>query len=123
MGPERELVECTDDGVLPLIARIQADPPRFFLKSGRVGGSEGDRGSREITAAHRESALDAARAPSARWELDPDLEAELLVSGAEGVDEELLVPRFLYRRADRIYEYAAAMPEAKRRFSDLVRAE
>lgn len=121
MGSERELVECSDDGVLPLIARIEADPPRFFLKSGRVGGPQGDRGSREITAAHREAALDAARAPSARWELDPDLEVELLASGADGVDEELLIPRFLYRRADRIYEYAAAIPEAKRRFSELVR--
>jgi hypothetical protein len=121
MGPERELVECSDDGVLPLIARIEADPRRFFLKSGRVGGPEGDRGSREITAAHREAALDAARAPSAKWELDPDLGVELLASGADGVDEELLIPRFLYRRADRIYEYAAAMPDAKKRFSELVR--
>jgi len=121
MGPERELVECSDDGVLPLIARIEADPPRFFLKSGRVGGPEGDRGSREITAAHREAALDAARNRSATWELDPDLEVELLASGADGVDEELLIPRFLYRRADRIYEYAAAMPDAKKRFSELVR--
>ena len=56
------------------------------------------------------------------WERDPDLEAELLVSGAEGVDEGLLVPRFLYRRADRIYEYAAAMPEAKKRFAELTHA-
>ena len=121
MNPEPELVEASDDGVLPLIARLAADPPRFFVKSGRVGGAEGERGSLVITNADRDAALAAARSADAQWERDPDLEAELLASGAEGVDEGLLVPRFLYRRADRIYEYAAAMPEAKKRFDELVR--
>ena len=122
MSPEPELVEASDDGVLPLIARLGADPPRFFVKSGRVGGAEGEQGSLAITDADRDAALAAARSADAQWELDPDLEAELLASGAEGVDEGLLVPRFLYRRADRIYEYAAAMPEAKKRFDEFVRA-
>jgi ATP-dependent phosphoenolpyruvate carboxykinase len=122
VSPEPELVEAADDGVLPLIARLGADPPRYFVKSGRVGGAEGERGSREITSADREGALAAARSSDAQWERDPDLDAELLASGAEGVDEELLVPRFLYRRADRIYEYAAAMPEAKQRFDELISA-
>ena len=120
MSPEPELVEAPDDGVLPLIARLGEDPPRFFVKSGRVGGNAGERGSREITAADRTAALAAAQDPSAEWEVDPDLEVELLASGAPGVDEGLLMPRFLYRRADRIYEYAAEMPAAKRRFSSLV---
>ncbi len=120
MSPEPELVEASDDGVLPLIARLGDD--RLFVKSGRVGGAEGERGSLEITDADRDAALAAARSPEAVWERDPDLEAELLVSGAEGVDEGLLVPRFLYRRADRIYEYAAAMPEAKKRFAELTHA-
>ncbi|MDX6588367.1 MAG: hypothetical protein QOI31_2840 [Solirubrobacterales bacterium] len=120
MSPE--LVEAADDGVLPLIARLSADPARFFVKSGRVGGAEGEIGSIEITAADREAALAAAASSDAEWERDPDLEVDLLVSGAEGVDEGLLVPRFLYRRADRIYEYAAGMPEAKKRFAQLVDA-
>lgn len=120
MSREPELVEAPDDGVLPLIARLDADPPRFFLKSGRIGGKAGEPGSREITAADRTAALAAAQAPGAEWELDPDLGVELLASGAPGVDEGLLMPRFLYRRADRIYEYAAAMPGAKKRFANLV---
>jgi hypothetical protein len=120
MGPD--LVEASEDGVLPLIARLSADPARFFVKSGRVGGAEGDRGSLEITPADRDAALAAATSADAEWERDPDLEVDLLVSGAGGVDEGLLVPRFLYRRADRIYEYAAAMPEAKRRFAQLIDA-
>ena len=120
MSVEPELVEAADDGVLPLIARLDTNPPRFFLKAGRVGGAEGERGSRAISEADRVAALAAARAPAAEWEVDPDLGAELLVSGAEGVEEELLIPRFLYRRADRIYEYAAAIPEAKQRFAELI---
>ena len=115
---EPEVVEASDDGLFPLIARLDAG--RFFLKSGRVGGAEGERGSLAITDADRQAALAAAKAPDAAWEADPDLEVELLVSGVEGVDEGLLVPRFLYRRADRIYEYAAAMPEAKKRFQELI---
>ncbi len=97
MSPEPELVEASDDGVLPLIARLSADPLCLFVKSGRVGGAEGERGSLEITDADRAAALAAARSAKAEWERDPDLEVELLVSGAEGVDEGLLVPRFLYR--------------------------
>jgi hypothetical protein len=120
VSAEPELVEASDDGLFPLIARLGAEPARFFLKSGRVGGAEGERGSLPITDADREAALAAARRPGARWETDPDLGAELLVSGAEGVDEGLLIPRFLYRRADRVYEYAAAMPEAKKRFQALI---
>jgi hypothetical protein len=119
VNAEPELVEASDDGLFPLIARLDAEPARFFLKSGRVGGPEGERGSLPITNADREAALAAARAPGARWETDPDLGVELLASGADGVDEGLLIPRFLYRRADRVYEYAAAMPEAKKRFEAL----
>ncbi len=117
-----DLVEADDDGALPLIARLAQDPPRYFLKTGRVGGPEGEAGSLAISQADRDAALAAGQAPGAEWELDPDLKVELLASGAEGVDEGLLVPRFLYRRADRIYEYAAAIPGAKERLSALVDA-
>jgi hypothetical protein len=120
MSSDHEVVEVDDDGVLPLVARLSTDPPRYLLKSGRVGGHDGEHGSRAITDGQRERALDAARAPSAEWETDPDLGVELLVSGAPDVPEDLLIPRFLYRRSDRIYEYAAAMPDARKRFAELV---
>lgn len=120
MSAEPEFVEAHEESLLPLVARLSADPPRFFIKSGRVGGPDSERGSLAITSADREGALAAVKSPDAEWELDPDLEVELLVSGADGVDEGLLIPRFLYRRADRIYEYAAAMPEVKRRFRELI---
>lgn len=123
MSGDPEVVTVDDDGLLPLIARISVDPPRYLVKAGRVGGPEGERGSLAISAGERERALDAARAPEAEWEADPDLGVELLVSGAPDVPEELLVPRFLYRRADRIYEYAAAMPAAREELQRMLAGE
>ena len=84
-----------DEGLLPLVARVSPDPPRLLLKAGRVGGPEGEQGSLAIEEAH------AVRAH------------EVIASPVEGVDEGLLLPRFLYRRADRVYEYAAAVPELR----------
>ena len=120
MSAEPELVEVEDDGLLPLIGRLASDPLRLLFKSGRVGGGEGDRGSLPITSADREAALSAATAGDAEWERDPDFGFEILVSAVDGVDQGLLIPRFLYRRADRIYEYAAAMPQAKRDLAALI---
>ena len=34
--------------------------------------------------------------------------------GIEGRDRFLLIPRFLYARTERVYEYAALVPELKR---------
>jgi hypothetical protein len=99
-----------DAGLLPLVARIDPSVPSLLLKSGRVGGGEEAAGSRAITEADADAALAAALDGEARWETDPDLGLELLVSDVDGVAQELLLPRFLYRRADRIYEYAAAIP-------------
>ena len=120
MSVEPELVEVEDDGLLPLIGRLTSDPLRLLVKSGRVGGGEEDRGSLAITPADRDTALSAAAAGDAEWERDPDFGFEVLVSEVDGVDQGLLIPRFLYRRADRIYEYAAAMPQAKRRLAALI---
>lgn len=109
-----------DDELLPLVARINGSGPVVLLKSGRVGGGEEARGSLPITEADAVAALDAALSVDARWETDPDLGLDLLVSGASGVAQELLIPRFLYRRSDRIYEYAAAMPQLRTRLAELL---
>lgn len=112
-------VDAQGDGLLPALARLDVEPLRLLVKSGRVGGPEEEPGSLAISEHDTEAALEAALGPGAEWERDPDLGIELLVSGAPGVDQGLLLPRFLYRRADRIYEYAAAVPEAKRRLAEL----
>jgi len=117
---EPELVEVEDDGLLPLVARLGTEPLRLLVKSGRVGGAEAERGSLAISPEDRDAALAAATAFDAEWELDPDLGVELVVSAVAGVDQGLLIPRFLYRRADRIYEYAAEVPGVKRRYADVL---
>ena len=113
-------MEVEDDGLLPIVARLSAEPLRLLVKSGRVGGAESAQGSVLITSQDREAALAAARSSEAQWEADPDLGVDLLVSAVDGVDQGLLIPRFLYRRADRIYEYAAQIPEAKRRHAGVL---
>jgi ATP-dependent phosphoenolpyruvate carboxykinase len=59
--------------------------------------------------------LEAAIAGLVEWETDPDfgLEAPAAVPGVAPDDLLTLVPRFLYARTDRVYEYAARVPEVR----------
>ena len=59
-------------------------------------------------------ALDAALAGQVEWEPDPDFGFELPMAfpGLEPDERLTLVPRFLYARTDRVYEYAAMVPRA-----------
>ncbi len=102
--------------IWPPVARVAASPvQRFLLTAGFVGGGEG-KGSREIVAGLVSRVLDAALDGQVEWEADPDFGWELPM-GAPGVSYEeslVLVPRFLYARTDRPYDYAAMVPAAKR---------
>ena len=120
MTAHPELLEVTGTGLLPLMARVSAEPLRLLVKSGRVGGEEAQQGSLAITPAQREAALAAASSPGAEWERDPDFDIDILVSEVDGVEQGLLVPRFLYRRADRIYEYAAEVPTVQRELAAIL---
>jgi hypothetical protein len=118
-----ETVEVEDEELFPLLARLaEGPPPTLLVKKGRVGGAEGEPGSLAISERDRELAVEHALAPGAAWERDPDFGFELLVSEVPGVAQGLLIPRFLYRRADRIYEYAAKVPQAKQRLEALASA-
>jgi phosphoenolpyruvate carboxykinase (ATP) len=98
------------------LERLQAshvDP--YLLKAGRVGGTDPE-GSVEIEQEHAAAILNAVLAGTVEWELDPDFGYRVAaeVPGIEGSDRFLLIPRFLYARTERIYEYAALVPELKR---------
>jgi phosphoenolpyruvate carboxykinase (ATP) len=101
--------------VLPAVARLEGE--RYVLKAGRVGGSEGERGSLPISEQFVAKVLDEALAGTVTWETDPDFGYDVAASvpGVEPPQDGLLMPRFLYTRADRVYEHAATVP--------LVRAE
>ncbi len=98
------------------LERLQAshvDP--YLLKAGRVGGSD-PRGSIGIKEEHAAAILNAVLEGTVEWELDPDFGYRVAaeVPGIEGSDRFLLIPRFLYTRTERVYEYAALVPELKR---------
>jgi phosphoenolpyruvate carboxykinase (ATP) len=98
------------------LERLQAshvDP--YLLKAGRVGGTYPE-GSVEIEEEHAAAILNAVLAGTVEWELDPDFGYRVAaeVPGIEGRDRFLLIPRFLYTRTERVYEYAALVPELKR---------
>lgn len=108
------------EGVLPAVARVGAD--RYLLKSGRVGGNEGEAGSMAIEQAFVEKVLNAALSGDVNWERDPDFGYELAASvpGVVPPDDGLLLPRLLYTRADRVYEHAAIVPRVREEIRSLI---
>lgn len=98
------------------LERLRTSPAdSYLLKSGRVGGADPER-SIEIGERHVAAILDAIDAAAIEWERDPDFghQVAAAVPGIEGRDRFLLIPRFLYARTERVYEYAALVPELKR---------
>jgi hypothetical protein len=88
---------------------------RYLLSAGRVGGGADEPRSREIPSALVERVLDAALAGQIAWEADPDFGFELPMAFQGLQPDELLtlVPRFLYARTDRVYEYAELVPQVR----------
>ena len=93
----------------------QAASMRTCSSPGRVGGADPER-SIEIARDHVAAILDAIAAGTVEWEQDPDFGygVAAAVPGIEGRDRFILIPRFLYARTERVYEYAALVPELKR---------
>ena len=121
---ERRADPGASQGNEALAALSRSGLDAYLLKSGRVGGPADEPGSREVLAEQVEPLLDAIAAASVRWERDPDF-GYLVAAGAPGLDPEdleLLLPRLLYRRADRVYEHAALVPELKRRWRERLAA-
>jgi ATP-dependent phosphoenolpyruvate carboxykinase len=108
------------DGVLPAVARLGENA--YLLKAGRVGGTEDEAGSREITEDLVATVLDAALAGRVEWESDPDFGYEVAagVPGVERPYDGLLLPRLLYARADRVYEHAAIVPHVRAKVQALI---
>jgi hypothetical protein len=90
--------------------------PCYLLTAGRVGGGREEPRSRAIAAPLVARVLDAASAGAVDWEVDPDFGWELPM-GLPALDPDerrILVPRFLYARTDRVYDYAAMVPLLRR---------
>jgi phosphoenolpyruvate carboxykinase (ATP) len=93
--------------------------PAYLLTAGRVGGGPEERRSRKIPAALVVRVLDAALAGAVDWEADPDFGWELPMDlpGLDVDARRILVPRFLYARTDRVYDYAEMVPRLRRQRS------
>jgi phosphoenolpyruvate carboxykinase (ATP) len=91
----------------------QVDP--YLLRAGRVGGTD-PVSSIEIGEEHAAAILNAVLSGAVEWERDPDFGYRVAaeVPGIDGRDRFLLIPRFLYARTGRVYEYAALVPELRR---------
>jgi ATP-dependent phosphoenolpyruvate carboxykinase len=90
-------------------------PPTYLLKWGRVGG--GDPGlSIEVREEHAAAIVEAIVAEAIEWEEDPDFGYRVAAEapGVAGRSRFLLIPRFLYARTERVYEYAGMVPSLKR---------
>jgi phosphoenolpyruvate carboxykinase (ATP) len=87
-----------------------------------VGGPEGEPGSRPITEDLVGRVLDAAAAGEVEWEVDPDFGYEVAakVPGVDPPEDGLLMPRFLYTRADRVYEHAAIVARVRDEVTRLI---
>ncbi len=66
--------------------------------------------------------LDAAAAGEVEWEVDPDFGYEVAakVPGVDPPEDGLLMPRFLYTRADRVYEHAAIVARVRDEVTRLI---
>jgi acyl dehydratase len=99
-----------------LLESLEASgPAAYLLKWGRVGGDDPAL-SIEVREEHATAIVDAIVADAIEWEEDPDFGYRVAAQmpGVEGRDRLLLIPRFLYARTERVYEYAAMVPSLKR---------
>jgi len=98
------------------LERLQASQSQpYLLRTGRVGGAD-PQASVEIGQEHATAILNAIFSGAIEWERDPDFGYRVAVEvpGIDGRDRFLLIPRFLYARTGRVYDYAALVPELKR---------
>ncbi len=85
----------------------------FLMNTGRVGGREGDERSKKVKIPHSSAIVKAIAEGTITWDSDPDFGYEV-ASAVPGIDDpELLQPRRLYERQDRIPEYEALVERFK----------
>jgi phosphoenolpyruvate carboxykinase (ATP) len=79
----------------------------FLLNTGRIGGEDGDARSKKVTIPYSSAVVKAIAEGTITWERDPDFGYEV-ASALPGIDDvEILQPRRLYERQERMDEYNA----------------
>ena len=86
----------------------------FVLNTGRVGGGEGNEGSKKVKIPHSSALVQAIVQGTIEWTTDPDFGYEIAAS-VPGIDDiEILQPRRLYERQGRMDEYNGMVERLKR---------
>jgi phosphoenolpyruvate carboxykinase (ATP) len=80
------------------------DLEAYVMNTGRVGGPETDGRSKKVRIPDSSAVVQAIVEGSIEWETDPDF-GYGVAKAIDGVDPELLQPRKLYEREDRMDEY------------------
>jgi phosphoenolpyruvate carboxykinase (ATP) len=85
----------------------------FLLNTGRVGGRDGDDRSKKLQIPHTSACVKGIAEGTIEWAEDPDFRY-LVASSVPGIDDpELLQPKRLYERQERLDEYSALVDRLK----------
>jgi phosphoenolpyruvate carboxykinase (ATP) len=86
----------------------------FVLNTGRVGGGDDRPGSKKVKIPHSSALVQAIVEGTIEWTTDPDFGYEI-ATAVPGIDDiDILQPRRLYERQDRLAEYDAMVSRLKR---------
>jgi len=85
----------------------------FLLNTGRVGGKDGDDRSKKVKIPHTSACVKGIAEQTITWDDDPDFGYQVGSAVPDFDDDELLQPRRLYERQDRIDEYDAIVERLK----------
>jgi phosphoenolpyruvate carboxykinase (ATP) len=85
----------------------------FILNTGRVGGDDDDGRSKKVRIPDSSAVVAGIVAGTITWETDPDFGYDVATAVPGVEDVELLQPRRLYDRQDRLSEYTAQVSRLK----------
>jgi phosphoenolpyruvate carboxykinase (ATP) len=85
----------------------------YLLNTGRVGGKDGDDRSKKVKIPHTSACVKGIAERSITWEGDPDFGYQVAAAVPDFDDAELLQPRKLYERENRMDEYRALVERLK----------
>ena len=90
----------------------------YLMSTGRVGGGEDDPRSKKVEIRHSSTAVQGIVEGTITWKQDPDFGYLIAADLPEFDDPELLQPRLLYERQDRLDEYDAIVAQLGSERSD-----
>jgi phosphoenolpyruvate carboxykinase (ATP) len=87
----------------------------YIMNTGRVGGTEGEDGSKKVRIPHSSAIVKAIAEGTIEWEVDPDFGYKVAshVPGIDAADIDLLQPRRLYEATGRADEYRQRVERLK----------